>query len=177
LSPCVSGYFTYIQNMKSVTNKFKSGRLHEQHVVATSGILAASPFSRVRTASAGDCVSQVTNVVEVRFIDMFYIRNVWRGGIYISETLNQDITVSWTRVAKWVAVLWQTIISQNRQVKNWSFHTWKNIYHKHNIFIITNTITRLKWIKSHYLKPLKTTYYLLHVSILIGSSSGRSIPY
>ena len=25
-------------------------------------------------------------------------------------------------------------------------------------------------------KPLKTTYYLLHVSILIGSPSGRSIP-
>jgi len=30
-----SGYFTCIQNMKSVTNKFKSGGLHEKHVVAT----------------------------------------------------------------------------------------------------------------------------------------------
>ena len=35
LSPGGSGYFTYIQNMKSVTNKFKSGGLHEKHVVAT----------------------------------------------------------------------------------------------------------------------------------------------
>ena len=30
-----SGYFTYIQNMKSVSTKFKSGGLHEKHVVAT----------------------------------------------------------------------------------------------------------------------------------------------
>ena len=30
-----SGYFTYKQNMKLVTTKFKSGGLHEKHVVAT----------------------------------------------------------------------------------------------------------------------------------------------
>ena len=30
-----SGYFTCIQNMKLVTNKFKTGGLHEKHVVAT----------------------------------------------------------------------------------------------------------------------------------------------
>jgi len=35
LSPCGSGYFTCIQNMKFVTDKFKSGGLHEKHVVAT----------------------------------------------------------------------------------------------------------------------------------------------
>ena len=35
LSPGDSGYFTCIQNMKLVTNKFKSGGLHEKHVVAT----------------------------------------------------------------------------------------------------------------------------------------------
>ena len=35
LSPGGSGYFTCIQIMKSVTNKFKSGGLHEKHVVAT----------------------------------------------------------------------------------------------------------------------------------------------
>ena len=35
LSPGGSGYFTGIQNMKLVTNKFKSGGLHEKHVVAT----------------------------------------------------------------------------------------------------------------------------------------------
>ena len=29
-----SGYFTYIQNMTLFTNKFKSGGLHEKHVVA-----------------------------------------------------------------------------------------------------------------------------------------------
>ena len=37
LSPGGSGYFILvcIQNMKLVTNKFKSGGLHEKHVVAT----------------------------------------------------------------------------------------------------------------------------------------------
>ena len=35
LLPGGSGYFTCIQNMKLVTNKFKSGGLHEKHVVAT----------------------------------------------------------------------------------------------------------------------------------------------
>ena len=35
LSPGGSVYFTCIQNMKLVTNKFKSGGLHEKHVVAT----------------------------------------------------------------------------------------------------------------------------------------------
>jgi len=35
LSPGGSGYFTCIQNMKLVTNTFKSGGLHEKHVAAT----------------------------------------------------------------------------------------------------------------------------------------------
>ena len=35
LSPGGSGYFSFIQNMKLFTNKFKSGGLHEKHVVAT----------------------------------------------------------------------------------------------------------------------------------------------
>jgi len=35
LSPGGSGYFTCKQNMKLVTNKFKSGGLHEKHVAAT----------------------------------------------------------------------------------------------------------------------------------------------
>jgi len=35
LLPGGSGYFTCIQNMKLVTTKFKSGGLHEKHVVAT----------------------------------------------------------------------------------------------------------------------------------------------
>ena len=35
LSSGGSGYFTCIQNVKLVTNKFKSGGLHEQHVVTT----------------------------------------------------------------------------------------------------------------------------------------------
>ena len=35
LSPGGSGYFTYKQNMKLVTTKFKSGGLREKHVVAT----------------------------------------------------------------------------------------------------------------------------------------------
>ena len=35
LLPGASGYFTCIQNMKLVTDKFKSGGLRENHVVAT----------------------------------------------------------------------------------------------------------------------------------------------
>jgi len=35
LSPGGSGYFTCKQNTKLVTIKFKSGGLHEKHVVAT----------------------------------------------------------------------------------------------------------------------------------------------
>ena len=35
LLPGGSGYFTCKQNMKLVTNKFKSVGLHEKHVVAT----------------------------------------------------------------------------------------------------------------------------------------------
>jgi len=35
MSPGGSGYFTCKQNMKLVTTKFKSGGLHEKHVVAT----------------------------------------------------------------------------------------------------------------------------------------------
>jgi len=35
LLPGGSGYFTCTQNTKLVTNKFKSGGLHEKHVVAT----------------------------------------------------------------------------------------------------------------------------------------------
>ena len=35
LSPGGSGYFTCVQNMKLFTTKFKSGGLHEKHVVAT----------------------------------------------------------------------------------------------------------------------------------------------
>ena len=34
-SPGGSSYFTCIQNTKLVTNKFKSGGLHEKHAVAT----------------------------------------------------------------------------------------------------------------------------------------------
>jgi hypothetical protein len=35
LIPGGSGYFTCIQNMTLVTTKFKTGGLHEKHVVAT----------------------------------------------------------------------------------------------------------------------------------------------
>jgi len=35
LLPGDSGYFTCIQNVKLVTNKFMSGGLHVKHVVAT----------------------------------------------------------------------------------------------------------------------------------------------
>jgi len=35
LSTGGSSYFTFKQNMKSVTTRFKSGELHEKHVVAT----------------------------------------------------------------------------------------------------------------------------------------------
>jgi len=35
LSPGGSGYFACIQSMKCVLTKFKSGGLHEKHIVAT----------------------------------------------------------------------------------------------------------------------------------------------
>ena len=38
LSPGGSGYFTCIRNMKLVTTEFKSGGLHEKHVVATRNL-------------------------------------------------------------------------------------------------------------------------------------------
>jgi hypothetical protein len=38
LSPGGSGYFTCIQNMKLVITKYKSGGLHEKHVVATCNL-------------------------------------------------------------------------------------------------------------------------------------------
>ena len=38
LLPGGSGYFTCKRNMKSVTIKFKSGGLHEKHVVATRDV-------------------------------------------------------------------------------------------------------------------------------------------
>ena len=38
LLPGGSGYFTCIQNMKLVTNKFKLGGPHEKHVVATCNL-------------------------------------------------------------------------------------------------------------------------------------------
>ena len=38
LSPGGSGYFTCIQNMKLVTSNFKSGGLHEKHVVANLNV-------------------------------------------------------------------------------------------------------------------------------------------
>ena len=38
LSPGGSGYFTCKQNMKLVTTEFKSGGLHEKHVVATGNV-------------------------------------------------------------------------------------------------------------------------------------------
>jgi len=38
LSPDGSDYFTCKQNLKFVTNKFKSEGLHEKHVVATGNV-------------------------------------------------------------------------------------------------------------------------------------------
>jgi len=35
LSPSGSDYFTCKQNMKLITSKFKSGGLHEKHIMAT----------------------------------------------------------------------------------------------------------------------------------------------
>ena len=45
LSPGGSGNFTCKQNMKLVTNKFKSGGLHEKHVVATWNVGKVSAFA------------------------------------------------------------------------------------------------------------------------------------
>jgi len=45
LSPGGSGYFTCIQNMKLVTNKLKSGGLHEKQLVALGILGTISAFA------------------------------------------------------------------------------------------------------------------------------------
>jgi len=45
LSPGGSGYFACIQNMKLVTNKFKSRGLHEKHIVAAWNLGTISSFA------------------------------------------------------------------------------------------------------------------------------------
>ena len=61
-------------------------------------------------------------------------------------------------------------------IDDFEFHCMSVQYDK---YIYYNQHYAHDWsgIKSHYLKPLKTTYYLLHVSIPIGSSSERTVPY
>ena len=56
-----SGYFTCIQNMKLVTNKFKSGGLHEKHVVAimnnfTNSVGKISLFLKIAETITGQLV-------------------------------------------------------------------------------------------------------------------------
>jgi hypothetical protein len=48
--PVAIGYFTCIQNMKLVTTKFKSGGLHEKHVVATWNLWKPSQHLLLDTA-------------------------------------------------------------------------------------------------------------------------------
>ena len=43
MSPGGSGYFTCIQNMKLVTNKFKWGGLHEKHEVTAWNFCVCHP--------------------------------------------------------------------------------------------------------------------------------------
>ena len=45
LSPGDTGYFTCKQNMKLVTTKFKSGGLHEKHVVQLGMLGSISEFA------------------------------------------------------------------------------------------------------------------------------------
>ena len=45
LSPGGSGYFTCIQNMQLVTTRFKSGGLHEKHVVGIWNVGNVSAFA------------------------------------------------------------------------------------------------------------------------------------
>jgi len=56
MSPGGSGYFTCIQNTKLVTNKFKSGGLHEKHVAATWTL--GKLWSAVRSRNVGHYSSQ-----------------------------------------------------------------------------------------------------------------------
>jgi hypothetical protein len=45
LIPGGSGYFTCIQNVTFITTKFKSGGLHEKHVVALGNLGTTSAFA------------------------------------------------------------------------------------------------------------------------------------
>ena len=56
LSHSGSGYFTCIQNMKLVTNKFKSGGLHEKHVVELGILGTISAFAYRHRETKKTCV-------------------------------------------------------------------------------------------------------------------------
>ena len=64
MSPSGSGYFTCIQNMKLVTNKFKSGGLHEKHVVATWNL--GNHLSCIRPCLR--CIWLTVKRSEIRFV-------------------------------------------------------------------------------------------------------------
>ena len=112
--------YTYIQNTKLVTNKFKSGGLHEKHVVATWNVGHYMLLMCVNCKYARLCISHKLQMWCKWGLLTYSTFLTYGVAVYIVEPSNLDITVSWTRVAKWV-VLWQTIISQKRQVKNCNF--------------------------------------------------------
>jgi hypothetical protein len=59
LIPGGSGYFTCIQRMTLVTTKFKSGGLHEKHVVALGKLGTTSAFAfRPRETKKKTCVEE-----------------------------------------------------------------------------------------------------------------------
>jgi len=90
LAPGSSDYFTCIQNMKLVTNKFKSGGLHEKHVVATWNLETISAFDyRHREATQNLCRRKTCVAVygkPQRSIQLI----LWRCKDYV-RTLNKEI--------------------------------------------------------------------------------------
>ena len=84
--PGGSGYFTCIQNMKLCTNKFKSGELHEKHVVATwnlenhLSICLQTQGNREKPVSRWPVAGQNYPIDEHKMLLLTLIVLMWRIG-------------------------------------------------------------------------------------------------
>jgi hypothetical protein len=87
LLPGGSGYFTCIQNMRSVANKFNSGGLHEKHVVATWNQLTTIHTRQLTTIHTRQLTTihtrQLTTIhtrqlttVHARHLKIPYVQNI-----------------------------------------------------------------------------------------------------
>ena len=94
------GYFTRKQNMKLVTTKFKSGGLHEKHVVATwnlgnhLSICLKTQGNQEKLVSSGSLPANLAETfTAVLFFSILLVTEVTRKLVVIIVALR---TVKWT---------------------------------------------------------------------------------